>query len=173
MTGDTNPLRGLAFYQLTQEDLGAVMVLQQLVLSGLPDPSWYVACTVQEHETNLSHGDVVACREGKLLTGFAVLSKWDTRGENAYAAKLGQQVENSFDVRDVMVHPDYRRRGIHSEFLRLFMETARALDGEVLYATIDPENFPSVKSFEKAGFQHVKTQPAYDGRLRAYYRKEI
>lgn len=173
MTGDTSALRGLTFYQLTQEDLGAMMALQQLVLSGLPNPSWYVACTVQEHEINLSAGDVFACRAGKKLTGFAVLSKGDTREENAYAAKLGQPVENSFDVRDVMVHPDYRRRGIHSEFLRLFMETARSLGGEALYATIDPDNYPSVKSFEKAGFQHVKTQPAYDGRLRGYYRKEL
>lgn len=173
MMGDTNALRGLTLYKLTREDLEEVLELQQIVLSGLPDPSWYVTCTVQEHETNLSVGDVFACRAEKKLIGFAVLSKWDTRGENAYAAKLGQPAENSFDVRDVMVHPDYRRRGIHSAFLRLFMEIARAQGGEALYATIDPDNFPSVKSFEKAGFQHVKTQPAYDGRPRRYYRKEL
>jgi ribosomal protein S18 acetylase RimI-like enzyme len=199
MQANAYKLSGLTLRQLVPEDMDAILELQEHVLRELPDPMWYVPSTLREHEENLARGEVFGClsakpkaaeavkgrgareagtwderaKETKSLVGFAVLSPWGPRGGDAYAAKLGEPVEDTFDARDVMVHIDYRRRGIHSAFLRLFAEMARVMGGRAIYATIDPDNLPSVRSFEKAGYAHIKTQPAYDGRLRGFYRLNV
>lgn len=173
MQKSTNGLAGLKLKQLAPEDLEALLALQETVLQGLPDPAWFVVSQREEHMETLSRGEVFGCLAGKKLVGFAVLSPWNVRGKDSYAAKLGESVENTLDVRDVMVHPDYRRRGIHSAFLRLFEETGRITGIRAMYATIAPENLPSVKCFEKAGYCLIKAQPAYDGRLRSFYRKTL
>lgn len=166
-------LKGLTLCQLTLEDLDAVMELQELVFQGLPDSRWYVTSTAEEYRETLSRGEVFGCRDWQKLVAFAVLTPWRARGERAYAPKIQHEVEDTFDFQDVMVNPAYRRRGIHSAFLRLFEETARIMGAKAIYATIDPDNHPSVTSFEKAGYAHIKTQPAYDGRPRGYFCKRL
>ena len=47
---------------------------------------------------------------------------------------------------------------------------ARAMGGRAIYATVDPGNSASWHNFEKAGYALVCTRPAYDGRMRRYYR---
>ena len=166
----THGLQGLFLRQLIPQDLGALMDLQEQVLRELPDPMWYMPSTREEHEEDIASGDMFGCWDGQVLVGFAALSPWRFRVEKAYAAKVGDPIENTYDVRDLMVHTGYRRRGISSAFLRVFEEMARKAGGRAIYATIDPGNLPSIRGFEKAGYVHVRTQPAYDGRLRGYYR---
>ena len=173
MTYDIHGQPGLRLCQLASGDLAAVLNLQNQMMDALPDPLWYVLSTRQDQEENLARGDIFGCRQGKTLVAFSVLTPWNARGEKAYAHKLGQPVEDTFDIHDLIVHPDFRRRGIHSAFLQLFEEIARTLNGKALYATIAPDNVPSVAGFEKAGYACVKIQPTYDGRLRGYFRKEL
>ena len=160
-------------------ELDAVMLLQDQVMQALPDPLWYLPSTREEHGDTINRGNLLGCylqetpESEALLVGFAAFARGEDRGKGAYAKKLGEPVPHSFDVHDAMVHPDFRRRGILSAFLSIFAENARLLDARVLYATIAPENQASVKCFEKAGYTYIKTQPAYDGRLRKFYRKDI
>ena len=166
-------LRGLRLDQLALKDLTALMALQETVMTGLPSQEWYVPSTEEEQVENLQNGDVFGCWDGGKLAGFSVLTPWMDRGEKAYGPKVGEPAEGTYDLHDMMVDPDYRRRGIHSALLRLFDETVKILGGHAIYATISPDNLPSIKGFEKAGYMHMKTQPAYDGRLRGYYKKII
>ncbi len=170
---DVFAVRGARLSQLTPADSPAVLALQDVMLTALPDPLWYVPSTPEEVLEGLESGDAFGFSAKGSLVGYAAFSPWQDRGDKAYAPKVGHAAENTFDVHDVIVHPDYRRRGMHSAFLLLFEEAARAMGGSAIYATVDPGNAPSVGAFEKAGYVHIKTQPAYDGRLRSYYRKDV
>jgi len=64
--------------------------------------------------------------------------------------------ENVFTVSEYIVCPDYRGKGIGSSALaELLMESELILDAEIaeVHAVIYPNNVPSQKAFEKAGFQ--------------------
>ena len=73
----------------------------------------------------------------------------------------------------MLVLPRYQGRGMHTRFLNLFEEMARAMGGRAIYATVDPGNSASWHNFEKAGYALVCTCPAYDGRMRRYYKRTL
>ena len=154
---DAYHIRGLALCQLTPAHKGQMVALQERVMALLPDPTWYFPSEDWEFD----------------LCGYAVMTPQSVRGDHSYARVLGQQEENTFDFHDVMVSPDYRRRGLHANFLKLFTEMARAMGGKAIYATVDPQNGASWRNFEREGYRCVTTRPAYDGRLRRYYKKEL
>ena len=108
--------------------------------------------------------------DGETLLGFAELTPGELRGTHSYAASLKQPVSGSFDFHDVMVRPSARGQGMHTAFLRLFEKMARTNGGYAVYATVDPENGPSRRNFERAGYQCMVEKPAYDGRARRFYR---
>ncbi|MEG0742339.1 MAG: GNAT family N-acetyltransferase [Clostridia bacterium] len=163
-------LRGLVLRQMIPEDVEAMLALQARVLAALPDPSWYVPSDRQEFTEALEARDAFGYYDGGVLAGFAEITPASARGERGYALKLNEPTRDTFDFHDVMVGPDYRGRGIHTAFLSLFSEMVRGLDGRAIYATVDPGNAPSYRNFERAGYALVVIKPAYDGRLRRFYR---
>ncbi len=170
---DPYRLRGLALRQLDLCHQAEMMRMQQVVLDALPDPAWFYPSEAWEYESWLQNREAFGYFDGDALVGFAAIAPWTVRGEHSYARVLGRPAENTYDFHDVMVLPAYRGRGIHSTFLRLFEEMARALGGTAIYATVDPGNQASWHNFEKAGYSCVLTKPAYDGRLRRYYERRL
>lgn len=166
-------LSGLTLRMLTRENAPAIMAIQNVMLAHLPDPSWYYPSPQEMFADCCERGEAWGFFEEEALAGFAVLTPWHVRGDSCYAAKVGEPREDTFDFQDVMVHPQYRRRGIHSAFLRLFEQLARERSGRCLYATVAPGNEPSARNFERAGYECVREQPAYDGRMRRYYRRQL
>ena len=166
-------LPGLSLRILTESDKPQMMALQDEVLALLPDPRWYFPSEEWEFDSWLAGREAVAYMDGDRIAGYAVISPWTVRGEHAYARVLGHPAENTFDFHDVLVRPEYRGRGMHTLFLRLFTQTVRAEGGKAIYATVDPENTASWHNFEKAGYACLLTQPAYDGRIRRYYRLKL
>ena len=69
--------------------------------------------------------------------------------------------------------PAMRRRGIQSAFLAIFTTLALESGGTAMYATVDPGNGASWRNFERFGYQVVTTMPAYDGRMRRFYRLDL
>ena len=65
----------------------------------------------------------------------------------------GEPEENTYDFHDVLVLPRYQGRGMHTRFLNLFEEMARAMGGRAIYATVDPGNSASWHNFEKGGLR--------------------
>ena len=163
-------LRGLRLRQLIPSDIEDMLALQARVLAALPDPAWYVPSERWEFVDALEGRDAFGYYDGDVLAGFAEITPAAARGERSYARKLNEPSADTFDFHDVMVSPDYRGRGIHTAFLQLFTEMARAVGGRAIYATVDPTNAPSYRNFERAGYALVVTQPAYDGRPRRFYR---
>lgn len=163
-----------AAYQetLTEKDLPAMMALQAEMAAALPSPRWYFTSKEEEFAQEVRAGRVLGLRVNGELAAFAIACPARDNAKS-YAAILGRDEPDSLDFQDIIVSPRYRRRGMHSYFLALYERQARAAGMTALYATVDPENLPSLRSFEKAGWVRVDLRNAYDGRIRAYYRKGL
>lgn len=170
---DARALTGLYFRPLAETDIDRVMALQSEVQAALPEREWYFPSPREMFLDEICRGEGFGYFDGDTLAGFAVLTPWHVRGASCYAAKAGQPTADTYDFQDVMVALPYRRRGVHSALLDYFERAARDLGGKALYCTISPKNTPSLRSFEKAGYRCVVTQPAYEGWLRCYYRREL
>lgn len=59
----------------------------------------------------------------------------------------------------IMVHPDYRGKGIGSALMQQALQDAQ----DVVLLTVNPENTPAIKLYESFGF-NVRTQ------VEGYYR---
>ena len=161
---------GFELKKLTLEHKQVMMQLHDDVLAALPDPSWYYPSEEWEFDAWLKGEEAWGYFDGEVLAGFAVCTPWDRRLSHSYAQELGEKAENTYDFHDVLVLPRYRGRGMHTMFLRLFDDMARADGATAIYATVDPGNSASWHNFEKAGYQIVCVRPAYDGRSRRYYK---
>lgn len=164
---------GFTLRVLTPEDRYRMMAVRDAVIPALPDPRWYFAMEDHEIDEWLAAGSVVGYLDGDVLAGFASIMPWHMRTGHAYAEILGEEPENTYDFHDVMVQPAYRGHRMHQHFLQMFTDMARSLGGRAIYATVDPDNAPSWYNFEKAGYRCVLTQPAYDGRIRRYYKLQL
>ena len=167
---DPYQIPGFEMRILTPADKARMQEVREAVLSSLPDPRWYFSIEDWEIEEWLQNQSAVGYLDGDTLCGFGAITPHHQRPGHCYAEILGDPVENTFDFHDVMVHPAYRGHRMHQQFLKLFTESARALGGKAIYATVDPDNAPSWYNFEKEGYKCVVTQPAYDGRDRRYYK---
>ncbi len=163
-------INNLCLRRLAPEDVPQMLALQERMLDALPDKRWYYPSERWEFELGTSGEYVYGYFDGERLAGFAMLGSPKTRAERCYAGKLNEPAANTFDFHDVMVDPEYRRRGMHTAFLKLFESIARSEGGRAVYATVDPENGASVRNFERAGYFCVIQKPAYDGRDRRYYK---
>ena len=161
---------GLTLRPLSMADVPAMLALQEEVLAALENPSWYFPSEEWEFASAVLAGEAWGYFNGDQLAGFAEMTPGEARGEHSYAAKLGLPVAHSFDFHDVMVAPPMRRRGIQSAFLAIFTKLAKESGGTAMYATVDPGNGASWRNFERFGYRVVTTMPAYDGRMRRFYR---
>ena len=164
---------GLTLRPPTMEDVPAMLAMQEEMLAALEDPSWYFPSEEWEFASAVLAGEAWGYFDGDQLACFAEMTPGEARGEHSYAAKLGFPVEHSFDFHDVMVAPSMRRRGIQSAFLAIFTTLALESGGTAMYATVDPGNGASWRNFERFGYQVVTTMPAYDGRMRRFYRLDL
>lgn len=75
--------------------------------------------------------------EGRLV-GHAFLMPTDREGVSEYA---------------IFLHQDVRGKGMGTAVNRRSAEVARTLDMKRLWLSVEPQNRPAVRSYEKAGFQ--------------------
>ncbi|MBR3874667.1 MAG: GNAT family N-acetyltransferase [Clostridia bacterium] len=166
-------LSDLTLRKLTFDDKPQMMRLQDEVLAALPDPRWFFPSEEWEFDFWLQGDEAIGYFDGDRLAGYAAITAGVRRGEHSYARVLGLPPEGTYDFHDVLVRPDYRGLGIHTQFLQLFTDMVRAEGGHAIYATVDPENGSSWRNFERAGYECILVQPAYDGRMRRYYRLSL
>lgn len=155
---------------LTEADAPAMYRLEQRTLSALPSPRWYFPSTEAELADQVRLGHAVGIREAGKLIALNILVPAKEAHHGGYAAVLGRHEPRSLDFEDVMVDPAWRRQGIHSAFLARAEAEARRLGCTAVYATVDPDNQPSLGAFLKAGYREAARRPAYDGRPRVYLR---
>lgn len=157
---------------LTEADGEAMYALQQEMMVTLPSPRWYYPSTADEFAAHAARGYACGLRvDGRLIAMNILVPA--SESDHSYAACLGRSEPLSMDFQDVIVAADYRRRGIHSYLLRRAEDVARQAGMTALYATVDPDNTPSLSSFLKSGYVVIDQRDAYDGRPRCYLRRPL
>lgn len=154
---------------LTEADSPAMYALMQDMFAHLPNPRWYYGSTQEELAEQARMGNAVGIWEKGRLIAMNILVPARVAHHGGYAAQIGLHDPDSLNFEDVMVSVDYQRQGIQSAFLA----RARTLGYKTIYATVDPENIPSLRSFEKAGYARVAQKDIYDGRPRVFMRLEV
>ena len=155
---------------LTEADAPDMYRLEQRMLSALPSPRWYYPSNEAEFSAQARQGYATGIWEEGELIALNILVPAEEAHHGGYAAVLGRHEPRSLDFEDVMVDPAWRRQGIHSAFLARAEAEARRLGCTTVYATVDPDNQPSLGAFLKAGDREAARRPAYDGRPRVYLR---
>jgi RimJ/RimL family protein N-acetyltransferase len=79
-------------------------------------------------------------REGRLV-GHAMLMPTGQEGVSEYAIFLAKEV---------------RGQGVGTQVSRLTVDVARTLDVRRLWLSVEPQNLPALRSYQKAGFQFRK-----------------
>ena len=154
---------------LAEADAPAMYALMQDMFAHLPDKRWYYGSTQAELAAQARAGHAVGIWAGERLVAMNILVPAREAHHGGYAAQIGLADPDSLNFEDVMVAVDYQRQGIQSAFLA----RARTLGYKTIYATVDPENVPSLRSFEKAGYTRVAQKNIYDGRPRVFMRLEV
>ena len=166
-------MEGYVTRLLTDRDLDQMAQLQKIMLEGLPDPAWFYPSSRERMLQEINWQCVWGTFDGQVLAAYGVLIPAAIEPGESYAARLGEAELGAWDFQDIVVRPEYRRQGLHAMYLKMFFNHAKAHGGNRIYATVDPNNGSSWRNFQRAGYVRVDVRPAYDGRLRAYYRKEI
>lgn len=154
---------------LTEADAPAMYALMQEMFAHLLDQRWYYGSTQEELAEQARMGHAVGIWAEDRLVAMNILVPAREAHQGGYAAKLGLDDPDSLNYEDVIVAPDYQRKGIQSAFLA----RARSLGYKTIYATVDPENLPSLCSFERAGYVRVAQMETYDGRPRVFMKLEV
>ena len=77
-----------------------------------------------------------------------------------------QGVAGEWEIENVVVAPEFMRRGIASELLRGLMERARSEAASAILLEVRESNVPARRLYEKHGFGEV-------GRRRLYYKDPV
>jgi len=70
-------------------------------------------------------------------------------------------VKDEAHITNLAVHPDYRNRGLGSEFLRFLLEEAKNLRAKVATLEVRTSNKVGLKLYEKWGFRKTKIKKGY------------
>ena len=78
-------------------------------------------------------------------------------------------------IESAAVRAEYRGNGIQKKLIEYACDYLCRKCGNIRYAmaTVSPDNIPSLKSFEKAGFKIMLTKEKYGGKLRHILKREI
>ncbi len=154
---------------LTAADASDMMALQQEMLDALPSSRWYFPSREEEYAAKAAGGFALGLwDQGRLIAlNIAIPAGMD---DHSYTEMLGMDERCSMDFQDIIVAPSHRRQGIHNFFLALREQQARAMGMTAIFATVDPENEPSLRAFAKAGYVPVAEKITYDGRPRRFLR---
>ena len=82
----------------------------------------------------------------------------EVEGQGVGTVSIADMVDGKGEVVRFLVAPEHQGRGYGSEALRLAVGYAAEQGVDSLYANIYEDNAASRRSFEKAGFEHLRTE---------------
>ena len=91
-------------------------------------------------DTILRNGKHLVIERGGHVVGHSMLLPTDRPGVSEYAIFLAREV---------------RGQGVGTQVNRLSVELARTMDLRGLWLSVEPQNRPALRSYEKAGFRFV------------------
>lgn len=155
------------------EDATAIANLMKRIQSELERPSLYIisdALRVQHKLSNNSYGFIIE-NEMNQIIAFCIFQNplttkpnlnpdpWNT-AKDTLITELNytpQKAANTMIADTIATRNDYRRQGLAQKLLSLCEQEAQYTYNKTNFiTTIDPQNTPSRKNFEKAGYHPIK-----------------
>ncbi|MDE6015935.1 MAG: GNAT family N-acetyltransferase [Acetatifactor sp.] len=153
--------------QLTQNDSEAFFELIDITVNSLENPEFWLPIKdeVRTHFFDKSWTVLFGAFDGPALVGAVGLFL----NESEYSESLSylsRPYESPAKVDRLMIHPDYRGRGISDELMKALIDEARRLKLQNLLATIHTQNTAAKKVMEKIGMELMCFYRNRDGYLR-------
>lgn len=162
--------------RLSHMDVNQIRVLMTDVISRLSSQELFA---MDDEAYFLKHmegkGEIYGAFYNDALVAYSVLA-FPGKSESNLGIELGvPEVElTRIAVLDsTVVHESARGLGLQSFFHELRERRARERGFLYLYSTVHPENNPSIKNLERAGFTLQFTRPMYGGKTRHCYSKRL
>ncbi|MDE7112692.1 MAG: GNAT family N-acetyltransferase [Acetatifactor sp.] len=153
--------------QLTQNDSESFFELIDITVNSLENPEFWLPIKdeVRTHFFDKSWTVLFGAFDGPALVGAVGLFL----NESEYSESLrylSRPYESPAKVDRLMIHPDYRGRGISDELMKALIDEARRLKLQNLLATIHTQNTAAKKVMEKIGMELMCFYRNRDGYLR-------
>lgn len=99
----------------------------------------------------------------------------ETYGKTSDTLSATDYFFSTAHIESAAVRVEYRGNGIQNQLIEYACDYLSKNCGNIRYvmATVSPDNIPSLKSFEKAGFKIILTKEKYGGKLRHILMREI
>lgn len=153
--------------QLTQNDSEAFFELIDITVNSLENPEFWLPIKdeVRIHFFDKSWTVLFGAFDGPVLVGAVGLFL----NESEYSESLSylsRPYESPAKVDRLMIHPDYRGRGVSDELMKALIDEARRLKLQNLLATVHTQNTAAKKAMEKIGMELMCFYRNRDGYLR-------
>lgn len=156
---------------LTLSDLDQLLQLQQLIISDLPDQSWYASTERSEFEEYIqSTGKIIGLfTSDNQLVAMGIYVKNGTGSHNyGYDLDLvGDALLSVGQIESTVVHPNYRGNRLQHFLCTELEKISYENSTPILCATACPDNIFSVNTFLKLGYYIDREKLKYGG-LRRY-----
>ena len=133
----------VAIRSATSSDVRAILAIERLSPSAA---HW----TLEQYNNLLKNGVVLGAYEAGKLCGFI----------------CAKAVAGEWEIENVVVAPEFLRRGIASQLLSRLIQQARSAEASAILLEVRESNEPARRLYEKHDFRDV-------GRRRAYYNDPV
>ena len=143
---------------LRREDLAAVLSLTHMV----PEAPWWSEARVDEIISSQPNAGSTHFRRGwvaeaqtsqsnETVNGFIVIS----------ALRLPSEHAIECEVESIVVHPDYRRRGMGTRLLNAAVRWCHENRASILRLEVRSRNMSAIRLYLRSGFSAIGVRPAY------------
>ncbi|UQZ81563.1 Acetyltransferase (GNAT) family protein [Paenibacillus konkukensis] len=158
--------------RLGHDDVEKIRSLMTDVISRLPSQALFA---MDEEEYLYEHigdkGEIYGAFLDGRLVAYTVLKFADNLGREFGVPE--EELPFVAVLDSTVVHECARGRGLQRYFHQLREQRARERHCLYLYATVHPDNRPSINNLEAAGLTRQFTRPMYGGKLRHCYAKRL
>lgn len=153
-----------------------IRALTMDVVSRLPSQELFEMSEEQYLREHVEEkGEIYGAYVDRNLVAYSVLA-FPGRSESNLGSEFGVPEHELFRVAaldSTIVHECARGLGLQRQFHELREKRAKEKGCLYLYSTVHPDNRPSIKNLEAAGFILQFTRPMYGGKTRHCYAKRL
>ena len=159
------------------EDTKKIHEIMILTQEALEDKTLYVCDDLEYVESHVEKQGfaVVACtKDGTIVGSF--LFRYPKFAEDNLGLDIGMKdeiLEQVVHMESAVVLPEYRGNHLQEQMLCFGETLIDKNQYHYFMATVSPNNPASYLTFEKCGYQLIKTKKKYGGLLRRIYQKQV
>lgn len=122
--------------------------LHELHVKWRPDLFFSVETVILEgrYKSLIEDENIVVIKDNEEIVGYAVFCIKEKENH-------GMRRRKQFDVEAIGIGEEYRGKGYGTKLLNYLKELAKGLECTDMYLTVNEENIPAIKNYEKFGFK--------------------